>query len=130
MNIFLKNGRFHGTTGYEFMVVSGVFLCSHLIVKLKLHELYQQVTSNTVPFEEIADENASDSFFTTRCPASGDVIHQSLTASQKQHRHSRDFTHFSLQDALEVIIACFPATARTFPIAITSATWTAIALIR
>lgn len=96
----------HGTTGYDFLnLVNGLFIdpASHP----RLPELYARVTGRPLRFGDIAYESKKlilDGSMSSELH----VLARRLDRISEQHRWSRDFTLFSLQEALSEVIACFP----------------------
>ena len=96
----------HGTTGYEFLnLVNGLFIDA--AAERQFHELYARVTGQPFRFGDIAYQSKKLILDSTM---SGElhVLARRLDRISEQHRWSRDFTLFTLQEALAEVIACFP----------------------
>jgi (1->4)-alpha-D-glucan 1-alpha-D-glucosylmutase len=98
--------RVHGTTGYEFLnLVNGLFIDP--AAERHFHELHAQVTGQPFRFGDIAYQSKKlilDGAMSSELH----VLARRLDRISEQHRWSRDFTLFSLQEALAEVIACFP----------------------
>ncbi|MGE3539320.1 MAG: malto-oligosyltrehalose synthase [Candidatus Tectimicrobiota bacterium] len=95
-----------GTTGYDFLnLVNGLFVAPD--GRVPVREVYARFTGLTQSAGEVAYASkllilqvsmASELHRLARC----------LERISEQHRWSRDFTLFSLQEALREVVACFP----------------------
>jgi (1->4)-alpha-D-glucan 1-alpha-D-glucosylmutase len=96
----------HGTTGYEFLnQVNGVFIDP--TAERHFHELYSRLLGHPFQFGDIAYQSKKlilDGTMSSELH----VLARRLDRISEQHRWSRDFTLFSLQEALAEVIACFP----------------------
>jgi (1->4)-alpha-D-glucan 1-alpha-D-glucosylmutase len=96
----------HGTTGYEFLnLVNGLFVDP--AAERHFHELYARMTGQPFRFGDIAYQSKKLILDATMS-AELHVLARRLDRISEQHRWSRDFTLFSLQEALAEVIACFP----------------------
>ena len=97
----------HGTTGYEFLnQLNGLFIDP--AAERQFHTLYARLTGQPFRFGDIAYQSKKlilDSTMSSELH----VLARRLDRISEQHRWSRDFTLFSLQEALAEVIACFPA---------------------
>jgi (1->4)-alpha-D-glucan 1-alpha-D-glucosylmutase len=96
----------HGTTGYDFLnLVNGLFIdpagCR------PLQDFYMQFTEHPLHFGDVAYESKK-SILHGSLSSEVHVLARLLDRISEQHRWSRDFTLFSLQEALTEVIACFP----------------------
>lgn len=96
----------HGTTGYEFLnQVNSIFIDP--AAERYFHALYARLTGQLFPFGDIAYQSKRlilDGTMSSELH----VLARRLDRISEQHRWSRDFTLFSLQEALAEVIACFP----------------------
>jgi (1->4)-alpha-D-glucan 1-alpha-D-glucosylmutase len=96
----------HGTTGYDFLnLVNGLFIDP--AAERHFHKLHAQVTGEPFRFGDIAYQSKKlilDGSMSSELH----VLARRLDRISEQHRWSRDFTLFSLQEALAEVIACFP----------------------
>jgi (1->4)-alpha-D-glucan 1-alpha-D-glucosylmutase len=96
----------HGTTGYEFLnLVNGLFIDP--TSERHFHELYAHMTGQPFQFGDIAYQSKKLILDATMS-AELHVLARRLDRISEHHRWSRDFTLFSLQEALAEVIACFP----------------------
>jgi (1->4)-alpha-D-glucan 1-alpha-D-glucosylmutase len=96
----------HGTTGYEFLnLVNGLFVDP--AAERHSHELYARLAGQPFQFGDIAYQSKKLILDATMS-AELHVLARRLDRISEQHRWSRDFTLFSLQQALAEVIACFP----------------------
>jgi (1->4)-alpha-D-glucan 1-alpha-D-glucosylmutase len=96
----------HGTTGYEFLnLVNGLFIDP--AAERQFYELYARVTGQPVRFGDMAYQSKKLILDATMS-AELHVLARRLDRISEQHRWSRDFTLFTLQEALAEVIACFP----------------------
>jgi len=96
----------HGTTGYEFLnLVNGLFVDP--TSERHFHELYGRMTGQPFRFGDIAYQSKKLILDATMS-AELHVLARRLDRISEHHRWSRDFTLFSLQEALAEVIACFP----------------------
>jgi (1->4)-alpha-D-glucan 1-alpha-D-glucosylmutase len=96
----------HGTTGYDFLnLLNGIFIDP--AGARPLHALYAQLTGRTFNFGDVAYASKKLILDGTM---SGELhmLARRLDRISEQHRWSRDFTLFNLQEALAGVIACFP----------------------
>jgi (1->4)-alpha-D-glucan 1-alpha-D-glucosylmutase len=96
----------HGTTGYEFLnQVNDLFIDA--AAERQFHAMYARVSGQPVQFGEIAYQSKKlilDGTMSSELH----MLARRLDRISEQHRWSRDFTLFSLQEALAEVIACFP----------------------
>lgn len=96
----------HGTTGYEFLnQVNGIFIDPS--AERHFHELYSYLLGHPFQFGDIAYQSKKlilDGTMSSELH----MLARRLDRISEQHRWSRDFTLFSLQEALAEVIACFP----------------------
>lgn len=96
----------HGTTGYDFLnLVNGLFIDPAGYRPFR--ELYAEIIGHALQFGDVAYESKKlilDGTMSSELH----VLARGLDRISEQHRWSRDFTLFSLQEALAEIIACFP----------------------
>ncbi len=96
----------HGTTGYEFLnLLNGLFVDS--AAERHFHQLYARMTGQPFRFGDTAYES-KNLILDSTMSAELHVLARRLDRISEQHRWSRDFTLFSLQEALAEVIACFP----------------------
>jgi (1->4)-alpha-D-glucan 1-alpha-D-glucosylmutase len=96
----------HGTTGYEFLnQVNGLFIDSS--AERHFHELYSRLLGHPFHFGDIAYQSKKVILDGTMS-SELHMLARRLDRISEQHRWSRDFTLFSLQEALAEVIACFP----------------------
>jgi (1->4)-alpha-D-glucan 1-alpha-D-glucosylmutase len=96
----------HGTTGYEFLnLLNGLFVDP--AAERHFHELYARLTGQPFRFGDSAYQSKKLILDSTMS-AELHVLARRLDRISEQHRWSRDFTLFSLQEALSDVIACFP----------------------
>jgi (1->4)-alpha-D-glucan 1-alpha-D-glucosylmutase len=96
----------HGTTGYDFLnLVNGLFIDP--AGQGPIHDLYVRFTGQPLHFGDVA--YASKKLILDGTMSSElHMLARRLDRISEQHRWSRDFTLFSLQEALSEIVACFP----------------------
>jgi (1->4)-alpha-D-glucan 1-alpha-D-glucosylmutase len=96
----------HGTTGYEFLnQVNGLFIDA--AAEPQFQTLYVRFTGQPFRFGDIAYQSKKlilDGTMSSELH----MLARRLDRISEQHRWSRDFTLFSLQEALAEVIACFP----------------------
>jgi (1->4)-alpha-D-glucan 1-alpha-D-glucosylmutase len=96
----------HGTTGYDFLnQVNGLFIDASGEVPFQV--LYARLTGEPWRFGDVAYLSKKlilDSTMSSELH----MLARRLDRVSEQHRWSRDFTLFSLQQALAEVIACFP----------------------
>jgi (1->4)-alpha-D-glucan 1-alpha-D-glucosylmutase len=96
----------HGTTGYEFLnQLNGLFIDP--AAERHFHALHAQMTAQPFRFGDIAYQSKKlilDGSMSSELH----VLARRLDRISEQHRWSRDFTLFSLQEALAEVVACFP----------------------
>ncbi|HSF34068.1 MAG TPA: malto-oligosyltrehalose synthase [Candidatus Tectomicrobia bacterium] len=96
----------HGTTGYEFLnLLNGLFIDP--AAERHFHALHAQLSGQPFRFGDIAYQSKKvilDGSMSSELH----VLARGLDRISEQHRWSRDFTLFSLQEALAEVIACFP----------------------
>jgi (1->4)-alpha-D-glucan 1-alpha-D-glucosylmutase len=96
----------HGTTGYDFLnLVNGLFIDA--AGEAQFQVLYTRFTGQSWRFGDIAYQSKKlilDSTMSSELH----MLARRLDRISEQHRWSRDFTLFSLQEALAEVIACFP----------------------
>lgn len=96
----------HGTTGYDFLnLVNGLFVDPQ--GQQRLQEYYARCTGRTQLFADVAYESRK-LILDVSMSSELHVLARRLERIAEQHRWSRDFTLFSLQEALRDVIACFP----------------------
>ncbi len=96
----------HGTTGYDFLnQVNGLYIDA--AGEAQFQVLYARLTGQPFRFGDIA-------YLSKKLILDGTMsselhmLARRLDRVSEQHRWSRDFTLFSLQEALAEVIACFP----------------------
>jgi (1->4)-alpha-D-glucan 1-alpha-D-glucosylmutase len=96
----------HGATGYEFLnQVNGLFIDA--TAERQFHTMYARVSGQAFRFGDIAYQSKKlilDGTMSSELH----MLARRLDRISEQHRWSRDFTLFSLQEALAEVIACFP----------------------
>jgi (1->4)-alpha-D-glucan 1-alpha-D-glucosylmutase len=95
-----------GTTGYEFLNQLNVLFVD-ASAERQFHALYARVNGTPFQFGDIAYQSKKlilDGTMSSELH----VLARRLDRISEQHRWSRDFTLFSLQEALAEVIACFP----------------------
>ncbi len=96
----------HGSTGYEFLnQLNGIFIDA--AAERHFHALYARLTGEPFRFGDIAYQSKKlilDGTMSSELH----VLARRLDRISEQHRWSRDFTLFSLVEALAEVIACFP----------------------
>jgi (1->4)-alpha-D-glucan 1-alpha-D-glucosylmutase len=96
----------HGTTGYEFLnQVNGLFIDA--AAERQFHAMYARLSGQPLRFGEVAYQSKKlilDGTMSSELH----MLARRLDRISEQHRWSRDFTLFSLQEALAEVIACFP----------------------
>jgi (1->4)-alpha-D-glucan 1-alpha-D-glucosylmutase len=96
----------HGTTGYDFLnLVNGLFVDPDGARHLRT--LWTRFTGLTVNFADLACE-CRKLILEVAMAGELHVLARRLDRISEQHRWSRDFTFYSLHDALTEVIACFP----------------------
>jgi (1->4)-alpha-D-glucan 1-alpha-D-glucosylmutase len=96
----------HGTTGYEFLnLVNGLFINPN--GGRPFHDLYERLIGRPFNFGDVAYE-AKKLILDGSMSSELHVLARGLDRISEQHRWSRDFTLFSLQEVLSEVIACFP----------------------
>jgi (1->4)-alpha-D-glucan 1-alpha-D-glucosylmutase len=101
----------HGTTGYDFLnLVGGIFTDPEGVTQL--NEIYTRFTGRTKSFEEVAYE-CKKGVLKHGMSSQVAMLARQLDRISEQHRHSRDFTSQSLQEALVEVLACL-AVYRTY----------------
>ncbi len=96
----------HGTTGYDFLdLVGGVFVPIDGVNGVKA--VYERFTNQHDDFEQIAYE-CKLLILQHSMASQVAMLARRLDRISEQHRHSRDFTFQSLQEALVEVLARFP----------------------
>jgi (1->4)-alpha-D-glucan 1-alpha-D-glucosylmutase len=96
----------HGTTGYEFLnQLNAVFVDPS--AERQFQALYAWLNGAPLQFGDIAYQSKKVILDGTMS-SELHVLARRLDRISEQHRWSRDFTLFSLQEALAEVIACFP----------------------
>ncbi|MBN1605686.1 MAG: malto-oligosyltrehalose synthase [Polyangiaceae bacterium] len=95
-----------GTTGYDFLnFVGGLFTDPEGLAQL--NQIYAHFTGRTQSFEEVAYQ-CKKGVLERGMSSQVAMLARRLDRISEQHRHSRDFTFQSLQEALVEVLACFP----------------------
>jgi (1->4)-alpha-D-glucan 1-alpha-D-glucosylmutase len=96
----------HGTTGYDFLNLLNAIFIDPASAR-PLHDLYARLRGRTFNFSDVAYASKKLILDGTM---SGELhmLARRLDRISEQHRWSRDFTLFSLQEALTEVVACFP----------------------
>jgi (1->4)-alpha-D-glucan 1-alpha-D-glucosylmutase len=95
-----------GTTGYNFLNdVNGLFVDRSKLQSLG--RIYRRSQGDTVRFEEIV-YRCKKLITKTALASELTVLAHALDRIAESNRRSRDFTLYSLRDALEEVVACFP----------------------
>ena len=95
-----------GTTGYEFLnVLGGLFVAQD--EARRLDELYERVIGRRIHFPDLVYECKKLNMYVSMASETNVLGHQ-LNLLSERNRWSRDFTLYSLTQALREIIACFP----------------------
>jgi len=93
-----------GTTGYGFMnQLMRLFVAS----TSTLDEVYQEFTGQRERFEDVLYESKKLALHVS-LSSELTVLARKLDRISEQHRHTRDFTLATLQEALAEVVACFP----------------------
>jgi len=96
----------HGTVGYEYLnAVNGLFVDSRHAKRFD--EIYAGFIGTKSRFSDIVYERKKFIMNTTMASEINVLSHQLNRLSEKD-RLSRDFTLYSLRDAIREVIACFP----------------------
>ncbi|MBN1607569.1 MAG: malto-oligosyltrehalose synthase [Polyangiaceae bacterium] len=96
----------HGTTGYDFLnFVGGLFIDPEGFQRLD--DIYTRFTGASQPFSDIAYE-CKKSVMRHGLSSQIAMLARRLDRVSEQHRHSRDFTFQSIQEALVEVLACLP----------------------
>jgi (1->4)-alpha-D-glucan 1-alpha-D-glucosylmutase len=102
----LPDWPIEGTTGYDFLVMlNGLFV--DVQNERAVDGLYQQFTRLKVPYREIA-YRGKQLILRVSMASELNVLAHRLNRFSERHRHYRDFTLHSLNQAMREIIACFP----------------------
>ncbi len=95
-----------GTTGYEFLNhLNGIFVDS--ANGKHFEDIYSRFTNLKIDFQHLVSEKKK-LIMQTAMSSEINVLGHQLTRISGKNRLSRDFTLYSLTDALREIIACFP----------------------
>lgn len=95
-----------GTTGYDFLnQLNGIFVDSSN--EKRLEDIYSRFTNLKIDFQRLAYESKK-LIMQTAMSSEINVLGHQLDRISEKNRLSRDFTLYSLTDALREIIACFP----------------------
>ncbi len=106
MNEPLPEWPVAGTTGYDFLaMVNGLFVERQN--ERAIDGLYHQFTRLRVPYREIA-YRGKQLILRVSMASELNVLAHRLNRFSERHRHYRDFTLNSLNQAMREIIACFP----------------------
>lgn len=96
----------HGTVGYEFVnMLNGLFVDSRNAGEFD--DVYARFIGNKVRFSDIVYERKK-LIMNTSMASEINVLAYQLNQLSEKDRLSRDFTLYSLRDAIREIIACFP----------------------
>jgi (1->4)-alpha-D-glucan 1-alpha-D-glucosylmutase len=96
----------HGTTGYEFLnEVNGVLVDPAGVLALK--KIYSRFTGRQDPVADVVYESKRLIVMTSMV-SELNVLARALRRIAESNRRCRDYTFFSLQEALREIVACFP----------------------
>src|SRR5574337_637088 len=99
-----------GTTGYDFLnQLNGIFVDSSN--GKRLEDIYSRFTNLKIDFQRLAYETKK-LIMQTAMSSEINVLGHQLDRISERNRLSRDFTLYSLTDALREIIACFPEIGR------------------
>lgn len=95
-----------GTVGYEFAnALNGIFIDSRNA--RRFDEIYSRFIGKRLNFADVVYESKKLIMSTTMASEIR-FLGQKLNRLWKRHRHLRDFSLFSLRDAIRETIACFP----------------------
>src|SRR5574337_1760363 len=95
-----------GTTGYDFLNhLNGIFVDG--ANGKRLEDIYSRFTNLKIDFQRLSYDTKKLIMQTAMASESNVLVHQLNRISEK-NRLSRDFTLYSLIDALRETIACFP----------------------
>lgn len=101
-----ENWAVHGTSGYDFMNdLNGLFIDSSN--EKKFSKIYSRFTGVTAPFAQIAYESKK-LIMQTALTSELNVLGRALNIISEEDRRCRDFTLYSLREALQEVVACFP----------------------
>jgi (1->4)-alpha-D-glucan 1-alpha-D-glucosylmutase len=96
----------HGTSGYDFLnEANGLFIDTRH--EGAFTELYQDWAGDDTRFEDLVYAKKKLILETSLASELQMLAHR-LDRLAQRDRHSRDFTHRALRDALREVIACFP----------------------
>jgi (1->4)-alpha-D-glucan 1-alpha-D-glucosylmutase len=96
----------HGTSGYDFLnMVNGLFVDGRN--EPAFTRIYQEFTGDATEFEDLVYEKKKLILETSLASELQMLAHR-LDRLAQTRRHSRDFTHRALRNALREVIACFP----------------------
>lgn len=100
------NWAVHGTTGYEMLnLINGLFV--HGESREQLLQFYEQLYGQRVDFDDLVYQ-CKRIILKVSMSSEMHVLARQLDRLSEQHRWSRDFTMWSLHEALREVIACFP----------------------
>lgn len=95
-----------GTTGYEFLnVLGGLFVAKD--ETRRIDEVYERLIGRRIPFRDLVYECKKLIMYVSMASETNVLGHE-LNRLSERNRWSRDFTLYSLTQALREIIACFP----------------------
>jgi (1->4)-alpha-D-glucan 1-alpha-D-glucosylmutase len=96
----------HGTSGYDFLnMVNGLFVDGRN--EPAFTRIYQEWTGDATDFEELVYQKKKLILETSLASELQMLAHR-LDRLAQTRRHSRDYTHRALRNALREVIACFP----------------------
>ncbi len=95
-----------GTTGYEFLNVLGGLFAARDEAR-RLDEMYERLIGRRIHFPDLVYECKKLIMYVSMASETNVLGHQ-LNRLSERNRWSRDFTLYSLTQALREIIACFP----------------------
>ena len=96
----------HGTSGYDFLNdLNGLFIDASN--EKKFSKIYSRFTGITAPFAQIVYESKK-LIMQTALTSELNVLGRALNLISEEDRRYRDFTLYSLREALQEVVACFP----------------------
>jgi (1->4)-alpha-D-glucan 1-alpha-D-glucosylmutase len=96
----------HGTSGYDFLnMVNGLFVDGRN--ERAFTRIYHEWTDDATEFEDLVYEKKKLILETSLASELQMLAHR-LDRLAQTRRHSRDYTHRALRNALREVIACFP----------------------
>jgi (1->4)-alpha-D-glucan 1-alpha-D-glucosylmutase len=96
----------HGTSGYDFLnMANGLFVDGRH--ERAFTRLYQEWTGDPAEFADLV-YHKQKLILDTSLASELQMLAHRLDRLAQSDRHSRDFTHRGLRDALREVIACFP----------------------